>query len=260
VRLVCPFVFVLALLPTQARASFLYQFTWGGDYGIESSWSFSSPELLTASTTVPAASLITSYLNQGQITQVQLSLFAGQASIDTTYDNGKSTFFDSGFVGPFDHTGTYTSVLGDSLTITDISQLYVYQFSSGGAEGVEESWSFMTQQLLAATTAIPAADLTTARLAGGQISDVRIGSPLSNPTVRTDAADGSSVEVFYGIPFDHAGKYTELGSTLTITAPTGADAPEPSTLLLAIPLMVIVVWLRKERGGWRAAGNEETGG
>jgi hypothetical protein len=110
-----------------AKASVLYEFEWApGALGINANWSFVTPSILSVTTTIDASELLTAFTDwsagTGTITSVIIdSPFGAVPSIRTL--QGSASFSDFGFsaVAPFDHFGTYTSIGGSVLKISEYS-------------------------------------------------------------------------------------------------------------------------------------------
>ena len=105
------------------NASVLYEFEWGGAFGINANWSFATADILSATTTVSGVDLLTANTDwlDGIISSVTIQdPFGPVPQIITNQQGGLANFADFGFsaVAPFDHFGTYTSLGGSVLKIS----------------------------------------------------------------------------------------------------------------------------------------------
>ena len=124
----CFFLFALAVTTSliPAKADILYDFTWCGNFNYQAHWSFSTAALLTETTTIQAADLITASFSPpptytGTITSVTIwtPLASSPPMPDVETDWTLGAFGDYGWAGAFDNLGTYTSEAGSVLVISE---------------------------------------------------------------------------------------------------------------------------------------------
>jgi hypothetical protein len=113
------------------KAALIYDFTTSA-YGT-THWSFSTPDFLTVTSTVPAANLIIATSDLGTISSVQLTdPLSGNAEVNTFFEPGHVLNNASwGPLPPFNLVGSYTNPAASAvLTISESAETGIAEPSS----------------------------------------------------------------------------------------------------------------------------------